>query len=89
MKDQPIVLQNKYGGFYEPGRSFSRSIWMSLGRLYESEVEAHGSCTDRQLAVRGCVSRRAARKAIDSYDAGIVCPTPSLRGHGLRVVFIS
>ena len=59
---------------------------MSLGSLYQSEIEAHGSCTDRQLAVRGCVSRWAARKAIDSYEAGIVCPTPSVRGHGLRGV---
>ena len=82
MGDIPIVLQNTYGGFYEPGRSFPRSIWMSLVSLYESEIESHGSCTERQLASRGRVSKRSARKAIDYFEGGLVCATPPHRGHG-------
>ena len=56
---------------------------MSLVSLYESEIESHGSCTERQLAARGRVSKRSVRKAIDYYEGGLICPTPPRRGHGL------
>ena len=77
------VYQNTSGGFYDNGMPFSQSKWASIIDVYVKELESHGKCSVRRLALHTMVSNHSARKAIDYHDSGIVLPPKSCRGHGL------
>ena len=77
---------NKCGGFYETGRSFTRARWISITEMYERQLQAHGSCSIRELAMIAGISRHSASKAIDFYGCGIVAPREEKQGHGLSGV---
>ena len=81
-----ITLQNAYGGFYEIGKRFTCAVWTSIANDYEKELQAHGSCTVRQLAARSRVSVNSARKAMDYYEIGVIVPPCGIQGHGLSGV---
>ena len=78
------VLQNANGGYYDQGRPFSEAKWASVSRMYELELEAHGECSIRRLALRAKVSNHSARKVIDYYESGLIIPPKKPLGHGLR-----
>ena len=46
----------------------------SIIDIYVNELEAHGKCSVRRLALRTMVSNHSAHKAIDYHDSGIVLP---------------
>ena len=74
------------GGFYDNRLPFAQSKWASIIDAYVKELEAHGKCSIRRLAMRTMVSNYSARKAIDYHDSGIVLPPTIHRGHGSRGV---
>ena len=80
------VLQNANGGYYDHGKPFTESKWASISNMYELELEAHGKCSIRRLAMRSKVSNYSARKVIDYYESGIIIPPRNCAGHGLRGV---
>ena len=83
MRDDDIVLRNRYGGFCEVGRSFMRAKWTAIVEVYEKQLQAHGGCTERRFETRAGISRTTTIKAIQFYEISIIVPSVELRGHGV------
>ena len=80
------VLQNSNGGSYHPGVPFTDAKWVSVTRIYEKELEAHGKCTVQRLAERAQICKYSARKLKDYYDSGIHVPPLKAKDHRARGV---
>ena len=82
MKTAPVILKNKNGGYYTPGKAFGRDKWYELADLYDKLLESYGECSAKRLAQLGNVSKNSAEKAMFYYDIGIVVPPYVRQGNG-------
>ena len=72
------VLLNANRGYYNQGRPSLEAKWASVSSVYKLELEAHGECSIRRLALRTKVSNHSARKVIDYYESGLIIPTKNI-----------
>ena len=74
-----IVLHNEYGGMYNVGRPLGKAKWILIASIYDRELQSHGRCTVRKLAVLASVSKNTAWQAMQ-----LIIPTEQQRDHGHR-----
>ena len=73
------VHQNAVGGFYRPGKEFSKEKWVEIVAAYLATIEKDGKCSPWKLRQEAKISNHSALKAIAYYEAGII---PAVkRGH--------
>ena len=80
----PTVQVNQHEGFYERGKSFANSKWVSIVTLYLDELRNTGDCTVRALAKKASVSISTADKAIRLANQGLLVPPVVPKGHGRK-----
>ena len=81
MSSLPTVLPNKYGGYYEEGKSFTASRWSEILRIYWTTWQNYGKCSVRTLAKEAKCSKSSAQKCIIMCQRGMTTMPCKKRGH--------
>ena len=74
MRDDVIVIQHRYGGFYKAVRSFTRAKWIAIVEPYQNHLHAHVSCAEHGPAIGAGISRTATSKEMKIYEIGMIVP---------------
>ena len=66
MTSLPTVQVNCEGAYYDKGKPFTKSKWLSIAKKYVDILDAEGKCSVRKLAKASLISLSSARKVIVS-----------------------
>ena len=69
------VSMNTQGGYYERGRAFPKSRWVSIIDFYLREIEDFGKCPIWRLKELAKIGEMTARKAVAFYTVGQTIPS--------------
>ena len=84
MTSLPTVLVNNQGTYYDKGKPFTNSKWLSVAQKYSDIMERDGKCTMRKLAKAAGISLSSANKAILNIELDNQLPVAKQCGHQLR-----
>ena len=84
MTSYPTVLVNCEGAYYDKGKSFTNSKWLSIAQKYIDLIDTEGKCSVRKLAKSSKISIRSAQKVIVSINEDGQLPLHKKKGHQLR-----
>ena len=80
------VSVNTHGGYYERGRAFPKSRWVSIIDLYLREIEDAGKCPIWRLKELAKIGEKTARKAVAFYTVGQIIPSKRQPVKGVGVL---
>ena len=84
MSSLPTVLVNGQGTYYDKGKPFTNSKWLSIAQKYSDIMGSEGKCTVRQLAKAAGISLSSANKVISNIEFNNKLPVAKRGGHHLR-----
>ena len=79
MTSLPTVQVNSEGAYYDKGRSFTTSKWLSIAKKYRDILDAEGKCSVRTLAKAALISLSSAQKIIVSINSHTQLPLQKKR----------
>ena len=66
MTSLPTVQVNCEGAYYDKGKPFTNSKWLSIGKKYVDILDTEGKCSVRKLAKASHISLSSAQNFIVS-----------------------